>query len=246
MYRDKLELDSRAAVDTSGARGIAQAVTGALSPQAAPRHTHGEELVMSTPASAPVQPVKLTMVPEDGAMRGRNGRYEKFLPDLRGLYRDAEAFEVLLAGDDGKPEYWVESSQTEDGPGGLIAGISVLEPGKVGDEYFMTRGHLHAKADRAELYVGMAGHGVMLLDTLDGDSKAIEVRPGEAVYVPGLWVHRSVNIGSSRFVTMFCYASDSGQNYELIERAGGMKQLVVEEGETWTTRPNPDHGGYRA
>lgn len=201
---------------------------------------------MSTHTSTPISPVKLTMAPEDGALRGSNCRYEKFLPDLRGLYRDADAFEVLLAGYDGKPAYWVESSQTEGGPGGLITGISVLEPGKVGDEYFMSRGHLHVKADRSELYVCLVGHGVMLLETLDGDSKAIEVRPGEAVYVPGHWVHRSVNVGSDRFATLFCYASDSGQDYQIIERAGGMKQLVVEEDDGWTTRPNPGHGGYRA
>ncbi|MEV0374679.1 glucose-6-phosphate isomerase family protein [Streptomyces sp. NPDC050636] len=198
------------------------------------------------PAPVPVPPVKLTMVPENGALTGNNGRYEKFLPDLKGLYRDSEAFEALLADDDGKPVYWVESSQSEDGPGGLITGVSVLEPGKVGDEYFMTRGHLHAQADRSELYVGLAGHGVMLLETLDGQSNAIEIKPGEAVYVPGHWVHRSVNVGTERLVTLFCYASDAGQDYQIIERAGGMKELVVEEAGHWTTRPNPDHGGYRA
>jgi NAD(P)-dependent dehydrogenase (short-subunit alcohol dehydrogenase family) len=30
MYREKLELDGRVAVDTSGARGIARAIAGAL------------------------------------------------------------------------------------------------------------------------------------------------------------------------------------------------------------------------
>ena len=108
----------------------------------------------------------------------------------------------------------------------------------------MTRGHLHVKADRAEVYVGLTGRGVMLLETLDGQSKAIEVGPGEAVYVPGHWVHRSVNVGTERFATLFCFASDAGQDYEIIARAGGMKQLVVAHGDGWTTRPNPDHAGY--
>ena len=32
----------------------------------------------------------------------------------------------------------------------------------------MTRGHLHAIADRSELYVGLSGRGVMILDTRRG------------------------------------------------------------------------------
>jgi glucose-6-phosphate isomerase, archaeal len=192
----------------------------------------------------PARPVKLTLAPQDGALRGSSGRYEKTLEDLAGVYRDRAAYEKRLADSDGAPVYWVENSQTEEGPGGLITGISVLEPGRVGDEFYMTRGHLHVKADRAELYVGLIGHGVMLLETLDGESQAIEVRPGEAVYVPGYWVHRSVNVGDERFATLFSFAADAGQDYEIIARAGGMKQLVVERDGGWTAIPNPDHRGY--
>ncbi|MET0695510.1 MAG: glucose-6-phosphate isomerase family protein [Propionibacteriaceae bacterium] len=199
---------------------------------------------MTAPSSAPVPPVSLTLLPEAGRLAGSNGRYEKFLPDLQGLYRDDAAFQRLLADDDGSPTYWVESSQTEDGPGGLITGMSVLEPGRVGEEFFMTRGHLHAIADRSELYLGLSGHGVMLLETVDGESNVVEVHPGQAVYVPGHWVHRSVNVGTERFVTLFCYAGDAGQDYSIIERAGGMRQLVVAADGGWRAVPNPDHLGY--
>ncbi|MET1006501.1 MAG: glucose-6-phosphate isomerase family protein [Propionibacteriaceae bacterium] len=199
---------------------------------------------MTAPSSAPVPPVSLTLLPEAGRLAGSNGRYEKFLPDLQGLYRDDAAFQRLLADDDGSPAYWVESSQTEDGPGGLITGMSVLEPGRVGEEFFMTRGHLHAIADRSELYLGLSGHGVMLLETVDGESNVVEVHPGQAVYVPGHWVHRSINVGTERFVTLFCYAGDAGQDYSIIERAGGMRQLVVAADGGWRAVPNPDHRGY--
>ena len=191
-----------------------------------------------------VPPVALTLSPEQGTLGGSNARYEKRLSDLVGLYRDTAAFELLLGQDDGEPVYWVESSQTEEGPGGLITGISVLEPGKVGDEFFMTRGHLHAISDRSELYLGLSGHGVMVLETVSGESTVVEVRPGQAVYVPGNWVHRSVNVGTERFATLFCYAADAGQDYSIIERAGGMKSLVVDQKGQWESRPNPDHRGY--
>ena len=200
---------------------------------------------MADGATTYVEPVRLRLDPQAGALAGSNTRYEKTVDDLRGVYRDADAFEQLAAADNGEPLYWVETSNTEGGPGGLITGTSVLQPGRVADEYFMTRGHLHVKADRAELYVGLAGHGVMLLETLDGESRAVEVNPGEAVYVPGQWVHRSINVGDELFVTLFCYASDAGQNYQIIEDAGGMKQLIVAADDGgWTTRPNPDHSGY--
>jgi glucose-6-phosphate isomerase len=191
-----------------------------------------------------VPPVALTLSPEQGTLGGSNARYEKRLSDLAGLYRDTDAFEHLLGQDDGQPVYWVESSQTEDGPGGLITGISVLEPGRVGDEFYMTRGHLHAISDRSELYVGLSGEGVMVLETVSGESTVVEVRPGQAVYVPGNWVHRSVNVGPERFVTLFCYPADAGQDYSIIERAGGMKSLVVGHGDGWAARPNHDHRGY--
>lgn len=191
-----------------------------------------------------VPPVPLTLRPDLGRLEGSNARYEKFLPDLLGLYRDDDAFQLLLGADDGSPTYWVESSQTEEGPGGLITGMSVLEPGRVGEEFFMTRGHLHAVSDRSELYVGLSGSGVMVLEATDGQSSVVEVQPGQAVYVPGHWVHRSVNVGSERFVTLFCYPADAGQDYALIERAGGMKQLVVAAEGGWRAVPNPDHTGY--
>jgi glucose-6-phosphate isomerase, archaeal len=199
---------------------------------------------MTMTDTAPARPVKLVLAPDEGAMHGSDGRYEKTLGDLDGLYRDRAAYEAARSERDGSPVYWVESSQSEEGPGGLITGISVLQPGRIGDEFFMTRGHLHVKADRSELYVGLIGHGVMLLDDLHGHSEAIEIGPGEAVYVPGYWVHRSVNVGSERFATLFSYAADAGQDYEIIARAGGMKQLVVERDGAWTTIPNPDHTGY--
>ena len=200
--------------------------------------------MITTPVQ-PVPPVVLSLRPEDGELGGGNGRYEKFLRDLDRLYRDAEVYRSRLVADDGRPVYWVESSQTEDGPGGLITGISVLEPGTVGDEYAMTRGHLHAIADRSELYVGLAGQGVMILETVDGASEVVEVSPGKAVYVPGHWVHRSVNTGTERFATLFCYAADAGQDYSIIERAGGMKSLVVVDGDGYAVQPNPDHHGYQ-
>ncbi|ALX65764.1 glucose-6-phosphate isomerase family protein [Microbacterium sp. XT11] len=195
----------------------------------------------------PAEPVVLRVDADRGLFDGSSERYEKRLADLRGIYRSDAAFEAALAADDGEPVYWVESSTPDTGRGALTVGLSVLRPGRIGDEFAMTRGHLHAQSEFAELYHGISGSGVMLLDSVTGESRALPIGPGISVHVPGGWVHRSVNVGTDLLVTVFAYATEAGQDYGIIERAGGMSTLVVDDGDGgWTTRPNPDHGGYRA
>ena len=190
-------------------------------------------------------PAVLELLPHLGTMQGRNTRYEKSLAEVDGLYLDAAAFDAALADDDGEPVYWVESSILEEGPGALTVGISVLEPGCIGSEFYMTRGHLHARPECAEVYYALVGHGVMLIETFDGRSATVELRAGQAVHIPGHSVHRSVNVGSDRFATLFCYPTEAGQDYDVIRRAGGMKQMVIADGDSWTSCPNPRHRGYR-
>ena len=184
----------------------------------------------------------------DGVMTGATSHYEKRLGDMAGVYRDDDAYRAALA-EHGRNflVYRVEEHRNAEGQGALIIGTSTLQPGRYGDEFAVTRGHLHARADRAELYYCLSGTGVMLLETLDGRTEALPMGPGEAVHVPGHWIHRSVNVGSEPFVSLFCYGADAGQDYELIRAAGGMKSLVVGDGPVgWTTQPNPDHVGYPA
>ncbi len=197
-------------------------------------------------AARPAEPARLSVDAARGLLDGRSERYEKHLGDLAGVYRDEAAFVEALGRDTGEPVYWVESSTPETGRGALTIGLSVLRPGRIGDEFAMTRGHLHAQSEFAELYYGLSGSGVMLLESVEGESRALPIGPGVVVHVPGGWVHRSVNVGDDTLVTLFAYATEAGQDYGLIADAGGMQQLVVADDAGWTTRANPDHGGYRA
>lgn len=182
-----------------------------------------------------------------GGIEGRTRRYEKALGDMGGVYRDDGAWRAAVTGRGAdEPVYWVDDHRYQEGSGALIVGTSTLLPGRIGEEFAVTRGHLHAVADRAELYHCLSGRGVMLLETLDGRSQAVELTPGRAVNVPGHWIHRSVNVGDEPFVTLFCYAADAGQDYAVISDAGGMKNLVVVDGDGWALAPNPGHRGYRA
>lgn len=195
-------------------------------------------IIHSIPALLAISPT--------GGIEGRSARYEVRLERLAGIYGDAAAFENRVAAN-GADElvYRVDSHTFDDGPGSLTIGTSTLLPGIVGDEFAVTRGHLHAQADRAELYYCLSGHGLMLMETLDGETSAVELTPGKAVNVPGGWIHRSVNVGTEPFVTLFCYNSDAGQDYQVIADAGGMSQRVVTApAGGWQLRANGEHVGY--
>lgn len=192
-------------------------------------------------------PERLTISP-DGTMEGAKRVYHKRWGELAGTYRDEAAYQETVERLGAEElAYYVHDHRYQEGPGALIVGTSTLLPGTVGEEYALTRGHLHAIADRAELYHCLSGHGIMLLDTLDGRSVAVELRAGQAVDVPGHWVHRSVNVGDEPFVTLFTYNADAGQDYDIIARAGGMKTLITRTADGgWQQVPNPDHVGYSA
>ncbi|ROS48857.1 glucose-6-phosphate isomerase family protein [Frigoribacterium sp. PhB24] len=191
-------------------------------------------------------PARIEIAPS-GEMTGSTRVYRKHLGDMTAVYRDTAAHEAALR--EHGPDhvvYEVAEHRYGDEPGSLIVGTSTLQPGRYGHEFAVTRGHLHGIADRAELYHCIGGHGVMLLETLDGRSEAVELRAGQAVDVPGHWIHRSVNVGDEPFVTLFCYAADAGQDYSVISDAHGMRDLVIaDEDAGWRTVTNPAHTGYR-
>lgn len=189
------------------------------------------------------EPASLAVSVSDGRLAGATGRYEKRLRDLDGLYGQAAAFNAALQGDADRVVYEVTEFRPGESSGDLIFGVTRMEPGRIGDEFFLTRGHLHARADRPEIYIGEAGRGVMLLESLAGETRTVEIVPRSICYVPPYWIHRSVNVGQQPLVMTFCYPSDAGQDYGIIARAGGMRHRVVRDGaDGWRLAEN---GGYR-
>jgi glucose-6-phosphate isomerase len=168
------------------------------------------------------------------------GGYVKLFRHLDGIYADEKSFQQMVEDRGAEIAYRVHELRFTGQSNDLITGISVLNPGKIGSEFFMTRGHLHQRADRPETYYCISGHGILLLETLEGKVEAVEMRPGSLIYVPPFWVHRSVNVGSEIFATIFSYPADAGQNFEIVRQAGGFKLLVVDNGEHgWKLSPNP-------
>ncbi|KAB0682788.1 glucose-6-phosphate isomerase [Aureimonas leprariae] len=177
-----------------------------------------------------------------GELSGAATRYRKTFGDLAGLYADEAAFRRLLdeRGADAVA-YEVTDHKPSSDAGDMIIGVTRMAPGKVGAEYFMTRGHIHAKADRPEMYYGESGHGLMLLESPDGEVRTVELRPRTLCYVPPYWIHRSVNVGTDDLVMTFAYPADSGQDYDIIAKAGGMRRRIVDDGTGgWTAVDNAD------
>lgn len=185
-------------------------------------------------------PASVSVDPDTGEMTGRTRRYEKRFEDLAGLFSNEAAFAEVARLRGSEIAYQVDEFRPSDRAGDVIFGTSTLYPGRIGDEFIFTRGHIHAVGDRPEIYLCQAGHGVMLMELADGTIRAEEMTPNRVVYVAPHWIHRSVNVGTGPLVTLFCYPADAGQDYDIIGSAGGMRDLIVDDGSGgWKQVANP-------
>lgn len=152
------------------------------------------------------------------------------LSSMKGQFLDASAYQEMLARED-VVLYEVLEVERPEHPGEFRFGLSIVHPGKVGTEYWMTKGHFHAIRDTAELYYCLRGEGVMVMETPEGEWSVEELRPGRLLYVPPRWAHRSVNTGAQEdLVTYFAYPAHAGHDYASIEKQGFRKCIVEQEG----------------
>ena len=185
-----------------------------------------------------IAPTRVDLV--SGAMEGATRHYQKRYADLEGVFEDVAAFEARRAAAADEVAYDVYEYRRSDDAGDLVFGTSRVYPGLVGREFNMTRGHAHVRGDRAELYYCLSGHGVLLLQEPESAAQVVELYPGTAAYVPPFARHRSINVGHVPLVTLFCYPSDSGQDYDVVSGAHGMRLLVVRDPSGgWTVEENP-------
>jgi glucose-6-phosphate isomerase, archaeal len=115
----------------------------------------------------------------------------------------------------------------------LVYRTTIIEPGRIGAEFYMTKGHHHV-VDSAEFYLGMSGTGVIVMQTRGGEVSVEEMPPGRAVHVPPGWAHRSVNVGTEPFVFLAVFFGNAGHDYASIERVGFAVRVLADP-----------EGGYR-
>lgn len=151
------------------------------------------------------------------------------LTSMQGQYLDRATYERMLAEED-RLLYEVYELKRPEVAGELLHGISIVHPGKVGDEYYMTKGHFHTVLETGEIYYCLKGQGYMVMETPEGEWAVEELRPGRVLYVLPRWAHRSVNTSPDEdLVTFFVYPGDAGHDYGTIETQG-FRKLVVEAG----------------
>jgi len=193
-----------------------------------------EQVTRIAPFSFRVDAASGVITPYDNLIQRR-------LSHMRGMFMDESATEAMLRAED-TLLYEVYEVKVPDEAGHLLVCTSITYAGKVGREYFMTKGHFHEKIQTAEVYHCLRGQGIMLMESERGDWKAEAMVRGKAVYVPPYYAHRSINTGQEPLISFCVYPGGAGHDYASIETKG-FRKLVLEKNGTPQVEDNPKWKG---
>ena len=155
---------------------------------------------------------------------------QRYLHEIASIFQDQEAVKLLPSR---TVVYSVQSwlPVAEGTTGGLFFGATTISPGKVGSEYFMTRGHFHSLSDRAEFYWGVQGKGVLILMDRERRTWGEKVYPGSLHYIDNNIAHRLSNTCQENLVVGACWPSDAGHDYNEISKHGFSARLIEIDGQ---------------
>lgn len=112
----------------------------------------------------------------------------------------------------------------------MALGVTRIQSGTIGGEYYMTKGHYHQAHDQPEIYFCVKGNGYLLLETRDGEFRAEKWTRGTISHIPPMWAHRVVNIGTEPLVFVATYHLAAGHEYEPVVKRGFLKRVIEENG----------------
>lgn len=149
----------------------------------------------------------------------------KTLGQLDGIFADHNAFAAM---DPDLVVYRVRAwCPLPDGTeGGLFWGTTLIEPGQVGAEFFMTHGHWHQKRNRTEYYGVVEGNGALILMNENRKAWMETMSPGSLHLIPPNTAHRVANTGKTSLRFVACWPSDAGHDYDSIRRDGFSARLL--------------------
>ena len=151
------------------------------------------------------------------------------LSDLEGLFYDQNEYRRIMEKED-PVLYEVYEIPVPQEEGHLLSCTTVINPGKVGREYYFTKGHFHTKESCAEIYTCLRGKGYLLMATRRGDVHSIHMQPGVSAYIPPFWSHRTLNCGEGPFIFHGVWPGDAGHDYRSILEGGFPLRVFEEEG----------------
>jgi len=161
----------------------------------------------------------------------------KTLGQLQGIFANEEARSAM---DPNIVVYRVQAwCPVPDGTeGAQFWGTTVVEPGQVDSEYFMTHGHFHLKRDRTEYYGTVEGEGALILMDENRETRMEPMSAGSLHFVPPHTAHRVANIGNVPLRFVACWPSDAGHDYESIRKSGFSARLMNVNREAMLVRTN--------
>jgi glucose-6-phosphate isomerase, archaeal len=110
--------------------------------------------------------------------------------------------------------------------GAQFWGTTVIEPGQVDSEFFITHGHFHLKRNRTEYYAAIDGEGVLILMDEARKTWIEPMFPGSLHFIPPNVAHRVANSGQEPLRLVACWPSDAGHDYDAIRRFGFGARLL--------------------
>ncbi len=90
-------------------------------------------------------------------------------------------------------------------------GLTVINPGKIGKEFYMTKGHKHKKPV-GELYILIKGKGTLLIKK-GSVKRGINLRKNKVYSIPKNAGHRLINTGKEELQVLTIYSKKAGQDY---------------------------------
>ncbi|MEO3990104.1 glucose-6-phosphate isomerase family protein [Pseudocitrobacter cyperus] len=159
----------------------------------------------------------------DGPLLSKSTR----LRDLAGIFADEPARQQLPGE---QVIYDVEMLATSPAEGELYTGVTHLYPGRVGGEYFMTRGHFHARREQGEVYFGLRGNGLLLLQNEQGEARLEKVFTGSVHIIPGFTAHRLINTGGEVLSALAVWPGVAGHDYAALANGFALRVMVSSEG----------------
>lgn len=91
------------------------------------------------------------------------------------------------------------------------AGLTVINPGTINKEFYMTKGHKHVKPTK-EIYILLSGKGKLLVK---GKSlKVFELKKDHTYILPKNAGHRLINTGNKELEVLTIYSKNAGHDYK--------------------------------
>jgi len=100
--------------------------------------------------------------------------------------------------------------------------LTVISPGTIGKEYYMTKGHIHRKKV-PEFYILLEGKGKLLMQK-QSNVKVINLKKGEITLIPIGYSHRLINTGNKKFKVLTIYDQESKPDYHIKFKKRFMKK----------------------